>query len=168
MEKITTVNINNKDYKLTESAYILLSDYNNYIKKTIPVKEKILDLEIQISVILDMELEGKGKDPVVNIETVEEVIKVLKENQNIYYDPNKTRQAKVHKMHKKRKQGTSSNMRRDTKKGILGGVCAGIADKSNIDPTLLRLLFIIAAILTGFGLMFIIYIVLWIVIPTDK
>jgi phage shock protein PspC (stress-responsive transcriptional regulator) len=168
MEKITMVNINNKDYKLTESAYLLLSDYNNYIKKTIPEKEKILDIEIQISVIIDMEIENKGEDPIVDIEVIKEVIKVLKENQKIYYQPGRTARAKVKRMHDKRKKRyrRESELKRDTKNSVLGGVCAGIANKFGIDPVMVRVLFILLTLF--FGIFFFIYILLWIILPEDN
>jgi phage shock protein PspC (stress-responsive transcriptional regulator) len=47
---------------------------------------------------------------------------------------------------------------------MIGGVCAGIANYMNVDPAIVRLLF---AIITfgGFGMGFLIYILLWIVLP---
>lgn len=48
---------------------------------------------------------------------------------------------------------------------VFGGVAAGLADYLNLDPVLVRVLFIILALVNGIGL--ILYIVLWIVIPED-
>jgi phage shock protein PspC (stress-responsive transcriptional regulator) len=47
---------------------------------------------------------------------------------------------------------------------ILGGVCSGLAHYLRIDPTIVRILF---AIITfgGFGTGFLLYIILWIVLP---
>jgi phage shock protein PspC (stress-responsive transcriptional regulator) len=45
----------------------------------------------------------------------------------------------------------------------LGGVCGGIAEYFNIDPALVRILFILVAIYGGAGVLF--YLILWIVIP---
>lgn len=162
MERITTVNINDKDYKLTEPAYLLLSDYNKYIKKTISDKEEIADLEIQISVIIDMEIENKGKNPVIDIEIIKEVISVLKENKKIFYQPRNT---KTKRKKENRKRHSNTEIKRDKKNNVLGGVCAGIANRFNIDPVLVRVLFIIAALLTG--IFFIAYILLWIVLPEE-
>ena len=162
MERITTVNINDKDYKLTEPAYLLLSDYNKYIKKTISDKEEIADLEIQISVIIDMEIENKGKNPVIDIEIIKEVISVLKENKKIFYQPTNT---KTKRKKGNRKRHSHTEIKRDKKNNVLGGVCAGIANRFNIDPVLVRVLFIIAALITG--IFFIAYIILWIVLPEE-
>ena len=48
---------------------------------------------------------------------------------------------------------------------IIGGVCRGLADYLNIDPVIVRVLFIIASTSGGFGLT--VYILLWIVIPSE-
>ncbi|HZH65209.1 MAG TPA: PspC domain-containing protein, partial [Flavisolibacter sp.] len=56
---------------------------------------------------------------------------------------------------------------RDGNDKFLGGVCSGIAAYMNVDPTVVRLLF---AIITfgGFGLGFLLYIILWIVLPLSN
>jgi phage shock protein PspC (stress-responsive transcriptional regulator) len=53
---------------------------------------------------------------------------------------------------------------RDTSDKFIGGVCSGIAAYLNVDPAIVRILF---AIITfgGFGLGFLAYIILWIVLP---
>lgn len=48
---------------------------------------------------------------------------------------------------------------------IIGGVCGGVAEYFEIDPTLIRLIAVIATILTGFVGGIIIYIVAMIIIP---
>lgn len=53
---------------------------------------------------------------------------------------------------------------RDTDNGILGGVMAGIARFFNIDPLWVRLLFIVL-LFGSFGTAFIIYLILWLIIP---
>jgi phage shock protein PspC (stress-responsive transcriptional regulator) len=47
---------------------------------------------------------------------------------------------------------------------VLGGVCGGLGEVFNIDPTLVRVLFVLAALFGGSGILF--YLVLWIVIPS--
>jgi phage shock protein PspC (stress-responsive transcriptional regulator) len=52
---------------------------------------------------------------------------------------------------------------RDQKRKILGGVCAGLANYFNIDALWIRLIF---ALLTfAYGITFIIYVIMWIVVP---
>jgi phage shock protein C len=45
----------------------------------------------------------------------------------------------------------------------LGGVCAGLADYFDLDPTMVRVLWLLAIFLGGTG--FLVYIILWIVLP---
>jgi phage shock protein C len=47
----------------------------------------------------------------------------------------------------------------------LAGVCGGLAQYFNIDPTLVRVLFVVFAVLGGPGL--VVYLVLWIVVPEE-
>lgn len=49
---------------------------------------------------------------------------------------------------------------------VIGGVCAGLADYLNMDVTLVRVLFVVAALCGSFG--FWLYIILWIVAPSQK
>jgi phage shock protein PspC (stress-responsive transcriptional regulator) len=56
------------------------------------------------------------------------------------------------------KRLTRSNSNR-----MLGGVCGGLAEYFNIDPTLVRLAFVILTFLPGPS--FIVYLVLWVIMP---
>ena len=47
----------------------------------------------------------------------------------------------------------------------LAGVCGGLAEYFNIDATLIRVLFVVLAVLGGSGL--VIYLVLWIIVPRE-
>jgi phage shock protein C len=47
----------------------------------------------------------------------------------------------------------------------LAGVCGGVAKYFNADPTLIRVLFVVLALLGGPGL--VIYLVLWIFVPEE-
>lgn len=46
---------------------------------------------------------------------------------------------------------------------VIAGVCGGIGEYLNIDPTLVRVIFALLAIIGGGG--FILYLILWLVIP---
>ena len=67
---------------------------------------------------------------------------------------------------RRRKNKSNSNLKRDTKNNVLGGVCAGIANRFDLDPVLVRIIYVTATII--FGIFFFIYIILWIVLPEDK
>ncbi|MGB8644565.1 MAG: PspC domain-containing protein [Anaerolineae bacterium] len=52
---------------------------------------------------------------------------------------------------------------RDTRQAMVGGVCAGLAEYLNFDPTIVRLIFVLMALLGGHGIL--VYLILWLVIP---
>lgn len=45
----------------------------------------------------------------------------------------------------------------------LGGVCAGLADYFDLDPTIVRVVWLLAVLFGGVGIL--LYIILWIVLP---
>lgn len=54
---------------------------------------------------------------------------------------------------------------RNTKDKMIGGVCSGLADYLDVDPTVIRLL-TVASLFAGLpGL---VYIIAWIIIPEEK
>ena len=57
-------------------------------------------------------------------------------------------------------------LQRDTQHKVIGGVCAGLANYFDVDATLLRLLLAFLVLLAGTG--FWLYIILWIVMPSDS
>jgi len=54
---------------------------------------------------------------------------------------------------------------RSRKDQMLAGVCAGLGDYLNIDPTIIRLLFVALALAGGPGV--IAYLILWVVTPEE-
>lgn len=52
---------------------------------------------------------------------------------------------------------------RSTTDRMIAGVAAGLADYMNLDPTIVRLLFVLLALAGGPGIL--IYIIMWIVMP---
>lgn len=52
---------------------------------------------------------------------------------------------------------------RDAEQGKLGGVCAGLGDYLNADPTIIRLVFILLTLAGFSGVL--IYLIMWLVVP---
>jgi len=50
---------------------------------------------------------------------------------------------------------------------MLGGVCAGLAHYASLDPTVMRVIFVLVSLATGVIAGVIAYVVLWIVIPEE-
>jgi phage shock protein C len=55
---------------------------------------------------------------------------------------------------------------RSKKERILGGVCAGLGEHLDVDPTVIRLIWAVVTLIS-FGTGIIVYILAWIIIPED-
>jgi phage shock protein C len=56
-------------------------------------------------------------------------------------------------------------LRRSKTNRKLAGVCGGLAQYFNIDATLIRVLFVLLAVLGGSGL--VLYLAMWIIVPKE-
>ncbi|HKF39524.1 MAG TPA: PspC domain-containing protein [Candidatus Acidoferrum sp.] len=57
----------------------------------------------------------------------------------------------------------AKRLMRSSRDKKLGGVCAGLADYFDLDPTIVRVIWLLAVLLAGTG--FFLYVILWIVLP---
>jgi len=55
---------------------------------------------------------------------------------------------------------------RSKKQKILGGVCGGVAEYLETDPTLIRLVWVVACLFWGLGIL--LYLIAWIIVPLKK
>jgi phage shock protein C len=53
-----------------------------------------------------------------------------------------------------------------SKDKMVAGVCSGLADYINIDPTIMRILFVLIAFAGGASVL--VYLIMWIVMPEEK
>ncbi len=167
MKKTLTINLNGKVFNIDTDAYKLLDSYisslNAYFAKDIGKKEIIDDFEGRIQEIF---LAKKpNKNDVIDIINVQEMIKVIG-NPN-EFDTDQTSNATQEgatlsdetPKHKKAKR-----LYRNPNDKILTGVCSGIAAFFNIDPLIIRALFILFTFI-ALGTTIILYILLWILVP---
>ncbi|MDP3941228.1 MAG: PspC domain-containing protein [bacterium] len=59
-----------------------------------------------------------------------------------------------------------SRLYRSEKNRVLAGVAGGIGEYAGIDPTIIRLVFVLLTIFGGSGIL--LYLVLWLVVPTES
>ena len=46
---------------------------------------------------------------------------------------------------------------------MIGGVCGGLAEVLDVDPTIIRVVFVLLAFLAGHGIL--LYLILWLIMP---
>ncbi len=60
----------------------------------------------------------------------------------------------------------SRKLYRSRKDKKLAGVAGGLAEFFNLDPTLIRVVFVVLALLGGTGV--VLYLAMWIIVPTES
>ena len=59
----------------------------------------------------------------------------------------------------------NARLYRSTSDAMLGGVCAGLGNYFHIDPTIIRLVFLLLSLFTAGGFV-VVYLIMWVLIPT--
>ena len=49
---------------------------------------------------------------------------------------------------------------------MIGGVCAGLAEYLDIDPTIVRIVWVLMVLFAGFGIL--LYVILWSIMPKQQ
>jgi signal transduction histidine kinase len=61
---------------------------------------------------------------------------------------------------------TAPRLRRDPQSGMIAGVCAGLGQRLQVDPLLVRLAFVATTLASGIGL--VVYVLAWILMPANR
>jgi len=159
MKKTFTISLGHSIFNVEEDAYEILKRYldsiKNYFQKMENDSEIIRDFELRIAENFSSKMTSNKK--FVDLNDVKDVIKImgsLDDFKEIYQGDLKSEE-------KKEKKNINNKLYRDSSNRIIAGACSGIAEYFKIDPIIVRILFVITVPLN-----LIVYIILWIGIPT--
>ncbi len=60
----------------------------------------------------------------------------------------------------------NKRLQRSRTEKMIGGVCGGLAEYFSVDPTIVRILWVLITLLGGAGI--ILYVVLWVIMPLER
>lgn len=176
MKKIININLSGRVIPIEDTAYEKLQAYieslRRYFAKEESKDEIINDIESRIAELLHDKVR-KGASSITDAD-IEEIAASMGRPEDLEAEEAdlsaKASQQQQHQSQSQQQNYSYSEKKakrrlyRDSSDKFIGGVCSGIAAYLNIDPTIVRILF---AIITfgGFGLGFLAYIILWIVLP---
>jgi len=163
MNQTVTVNISGIVFHIEVDAYEKLKNYLNkirsYFKNSEECNEIMADIESRIAELFNQNINSESQ--VISSKEVEEVITIMgKPEQYLDEDEEEQSNYKSEKTFRSAKK-----LFRDSEDRMLGGVASGISLYFGVASVWLRLFFILA-LFFGFG--FLLYIVLWIIIPEAK
>ncbi len=160
--KITvSVNLGGYSFNIDEDAYTELKRYLKNLELHFAGEESsseiLSDIETRMAELFRSRLTGYKQ--VITLGDVNEVIAILGTPEDISDNESKSSQDKF-------SSPGYHRMYRDPDHRVIGGVCAGMGAYWNIDPVILRVIFV-ALILAG-GLGVLVYIILYIVLPEAR
>lgn len=167
MQKSFNINLYGQIFHINEDAFQILSDYLKSLKNLYSKEEGgdeiMADIEARISEIFLQE----NKNDLQKIITLDQVNRVILTLGRVeeHYEINDEENTQKKTYTESNQQQSNRKLFRDPEQSIVAGVCSGLSQYLGINDSIwIRLLFVIS-IFAGFGSGFIIYIVLWILMP---
>ncbi len=159
MKKTFTINISGTIFHIEEDAYEALQRYlinlKNHFGAGEEGKEIISDIEARIAEIFTEKASDDKK--VVTLEWVDEVIKIMGTPED-FAEEEVIEESIAEEAKRKRR------LYRDPDHRVLGGICGGLSAYFNMDPVILRIIFVALFLITG-GAALLAYLILWIAVP---
>ncbi len=160
MNKTVNINIGGLFFHIDEDAYQKLSRYFDAIKRSLSNssgKDEIMkDIEMRVAELLTEK--QKTDKHVINNKDVDEVIVVMGQPEDYRLD-DEAAEAKAEPYYN---VPNRKKLYRDKDRGLIGGVCTGLAHYFGVEAVWIKIIFLLLAF-TSFGI--IAYIILWIATP---
>ncbi|MDB5115238.1 MAG: hypothetical protein JWQ79_730 [Mucilaginibacter sp.] len=163
MNKTIIININGIVFHIEEDAYEILKNYMTDVKRhflnSADSLEITTDIENRIAEMFTDILTRENKQVIIeqDVQLVIEQMGTVEDFEHAEEDTN-TQANDAYNYN----TGTRT-LFRDPDDHLIAGVCSGLSNYFNIEPVWVRLVFALAIIFGGTG--FILYVILWIVIP---
>ena len=173
MKKVININFQGTIIPIEESSYELLKQYveslRRYFSHEEGSNEIVNDIESRISELFNERL--KAGTTCITDDDVNAIIKNIGRPEDLEENELSGEAEGPSTGHEEKNEEDFSfnytnyrnkHLYRDENNKVLGGVCSGIAAYFNIDPVIVRVLFVVFGI-TGVG--FLLYLILWIFVP---
>ena len=168
MNKTVTINLGGIVFHIEENAFKILKAYIDSIKSLFQNSEDreeiIHDIESRIAEMFQQKI--KSGSEVVTEKDVENVIAVMGSPKDFEEASKEESYDEKDKSYYASDGKTRKRFYRNPDDKKLGGVCSGISAYFDIDPLWIRLLFVVLLLIGGSS--FLIYFILWVIIPEAK
>jgi phage shock protein PspC (stress-responsive transcriptional regulator) len=171
MKKVININFQGRVIPIEETAYDMLTRYVESLRLFFANEEGrdeiINDIEGRIAELFGETLK-KGNTCIVDQDVTTIIASMGRPEDFEAEEDNVKSQLEGEETYNKERTyssatGSTKRLYRDETHKVLGGVCSGIANYFNIDPLIVRILFIIFL-----GVTFWVYFILWIAVPSSS
>ena len=175
MKKTVTINLGGIVFNIDDDACDRLSQYLSDLEKRFPEDERgeiLRDIEERMAELLTYKLQNRN---VVEINDVEEVIEVIGQPEQIDDESGESAEQETSSNAFSSQDTTAGRQQarrprklyRNSNDRMVSGVASGVAAYFDIDPAIVRILFVILT-LASFGWGILIYLILLIAMPEAK
>jgi phage shock protein C len=158
MKKTIDINLGGLLFHLDEDAYAMLSTYLEALRRHLAAtegrEEVLADIEARIAEIFTQRMAGTRQ--VVSTDDVQAAMSTLGQPKDFAGDSAEEPEPMTEERSRRR-------LYRDPEEQMIGGVCSGFASYFDIDVVIVRILFVLFGLFTGFGVL--LYFILWAATP---
>jgi phage shock protein PspC (stress-responsive transcriptional regulator) len=158
MNEVTKIHLGRQAFTIAHDAHKELRAYLDAIKDQVHDKDVVEEIELRMAELLTEH--GISSDKVILAKDVD-FLKSQLGNPKDFTDENEAATPADSK------QSETKRLFRDTDHAMIAGVAAGLAQYFGVDVLLIRILFVLAVLIT-FGWGILLYIVLWLLVPEAR
>lgn len=166
MNEITKIHLGRQAFTIAVDAHKALQDYLHAIKKRVGEKGKDVVKEVELRMAELLVERGVTGDKVILLEDVDYLKEQLGSPKDFSEEEATDEDDKDKEPSKASEEPGSKRLFRDTDRGMIAGVAAGLAAYFKTDPVIVRIAFIVLTLFWGWGI--VLYLVLWLIVPEAK
>jgi phage shock protein PspC (stress-responsive transcriptional regulator)/heme/copper-type cytochrome/quinol oxidase subunit 2 len=167
MKQVININYHGRIIPIEITAYDILKSYserlNRYFENEHGKEEIINDIESRLGELFQERIKNGAN--CITDDDVNAIIKSMGNPEEFDAEINEESKQKSEAKTEREETKQARRLYRDENHKLVGGVCSGLANYFNIDIALVRIIFVIAVVSFGFGI--IPYLILWIAVPSS-
>ncbi len=169
MKKTFTINISGSIFHIDDDAFEKLQKYlhmlNKHFGPAIEGQEILQDIEARIAELF-LEKTNNKVEVITDFMVDEVIARMGKPEDFMEQGEEESEKAQPEATSPEEEPKIRRRLYRDGDNRVLGGVCSGMGAYFNIDPVILRIIFVLVLFMGGASIP--VYIILWIVVPKAK
>ncbi len=166
MKKVININFQGRVIPIEETAYEILKQYVDSLRRYFSNEEGrdeiVNDIESRIAELFGEALK-KGGTCITDAD-VHAIIASIGRPEDFDGEEEKVKERVYEQSNNRYTYTKGDRLYRSENEKVIAGVCGGIASYFGVDPLIVRILFIVFAL--GFGFGFLVYLVLWVALPS--